>query len=147
MRGRERENTCFTCLPECACRSCNSFNRSRLVIVTIFIPSLDVIQTVGHFVEAYLPFHRQQLSRLQLYTHSLLCGPLSDIPPRLRSGHRLPPQGVGLRSWEMDLTKPWRMMQRVCGAPTLSRASRKPWQSTHHVAVGRSSSLMRARCT
>ena len=36
--------------------------------------------------------------------------------------------------------------QKVCGAQTSSRASRRPWPSTRHVAGGKSSCLMKARC-
>lgn len=77
----------------------------------------------------------------------LLCGPLSVVPPRLQSGCRLPPPGVGVRSWGTHSTNPWRTMRRACGAPTSSRASKRPWPSIHPVAAGRSSSLTRARCT
>lgn len=87
-------------------------------------------------------------SQLQpLTNYLLLCGPLCVSPPRLRSGRRLPPPGVGARSWEMDSTNRWKMMLRASGPLTLSRASRRHWPSTHRVAAGRSSSLMRARCT
>lgn len=77
----------------------------------------------------------------------LLPGPLPIISPRLQSGCRLPPPGVGVRSWGTHLTNPWRMMRRGFGPRTLSRASRKLSLSTHHVAAGKSSSLMKARCT
>lgn len=76
-----------------------------------------------------------------------LCGLVSYLPPRLQSGRRLPPPGVGVRSWGMDWTNPWRMTQRASGAQTSSRAFRKRWPSTHLAAAERSSSLMRARCT
>ncbi|XP_058415031.1 transcriptional enhancer factor TEF-3 isoform X2 [Diceros bicornis minor] len=39
------------------------------------------------------------------------------------------------------------MTRRACGARTLSRASRRPWPSTHLVAGARSSCRTRARCT
>ena len=93
-----------------------------------------------------LPFSYPQLLHTQTL-HPLLRGPLSVVPPRLRSGCRLPPPGVGVRSLETDSTNPWRMTRRACGARISNRASRRPWRSTHPVAGGRSSSLMRARCT
>uniref|UniRef100_A0A3Q2YM28 TEA domain transcription factor 4 n=1 Tax=Hippocampus comes TaxID=109280 RepID=A0A3Q2YM28_HIPCM len=65
--------------------------------------------------------------------HPSLRGPLPLFPPRRRSGCRLPPPGLGARSWATT--------------PTLSRASKRPWPSTRPAAGGRSSSLMRARCT
>lgn len=79
--------------------------------------------------------------------HPPLSGPLPIVSPRLQSGCRLPPLGVGVRSWGTHLINPWRMMRRGFGPRTLSRASRKPSPSTHHVAAGKSSSLMKARCT
>lgn len=93
-----------------------------------------------------LPFFHG--SFLQIWAlHPLLSGPLPIISPRLQSGCQLPPLGVGVRSWGTRLTNPWRMMRKGFGLRTLSRASKKPSPSTPHVAAGRSSSLMRARCT
>lgn len=50
---------------------------------------------------------------------------------------------TGQRRWRNR----WTMTRRECGAPTLSRASRRPWPSTRPVVDGRSSCLTRARCT
>lgn len=79
--------------------------------------------------------------------HPPLSVPRCVVSPRLQSGCQLPPPGVGVRSWGMHSTSPWRTMRRACGARTLSRASRRLWPSTRRVAAGRSSCLMRARCT
>lgn len=104
------------------------------------------LHTVKPALYSLLPFCYPPFFKLPT-THPLFSGPLPDDPPRLRSGCQLPPHGVGVRSWGTRLTNPWRMMRRECGLQTLSRASRKPWPSIHHVAAGRSSSPMRARCT
>lgn len=50
---------------------------------------------------------------------------------------------MGPRAW----TRGWTTTRRACGARTLSRASRRPWPSTHPAAAARSSCRTRARCT
>lgn len=50
------------------------------------------------------------------------------------------------RGWATRQTNPWTTTPRECGAPILSRASRRPWPSIPHVDAGRSSSLTRERC-
>lgn len=50
------------------------------------------------------------------------------------------------RGWATQPISPWTARLRACGALTLSRASRRPWPSTHPADDGKSSCLMRGKC-
>lgn len=73
--------------------------------------------------------------------------------PRSQPSPWIPAAGVAVkvpgrisRGWATRPISPWTTTQRVCGALTLSRASRRPWPSTHPAADGKSSCPMRGKC-